>query len=111
MRIAECIGLWIATSFGLAMLVGKRLKRLTAKTEPKRKRPLDRSDVLGVGPTEIPAPETPAKQSATHPSHVARFSDASTFNEICDACGCTDATPEGTYALTQPCSQAKTKGE
>jgi hypothetical protein len=29
MRIAECIGLWIATSFGLAMLVGKRLKRLT----------------------------------------------------------------------------------
>jgi hypothetical protein len=32
MRIVECIGLWIAASFGLAVLVGKRLKRLTAKT-------------------------------------------------------------------------------
>jgi hypothetical protein len=46
-----------------------------------------------------------------HPSHGIRFSDASTFDAICDKCGCTDATPEGTYALSVQCLGKETATE
>lgn len=41
--------------------------------------------------------------SRSHPSHKIRFSDASTFDEICEKCGCTDASPAGTYGLSVQC--------
>jgi hypothetical protein len=55
--------------------------RYVAKTEPKRKRPLDRSDVLGVGPTEIPAPETASKPPT-------KFTGPAGYRSaICEHCG------------------------
>jgi len=39
-----------------------------------------------------------------HPSHVTRVSmDASTFDEICINCGCTDIVPGGWGKLADPC--------
>jgi hypothetical protein len=38
-----------------------------------------------------------------HPSHVTRFSDASTFDEICVNCGATDEVPGGWGQLAYPC--------
>lgn len=38
-----------------------------------------------------------------HPSHKTRFSDASTFDEICVNCGATDEVPGGWGALAKPC--------
>lgn len=38
-----------------------------------------------------------------HPSHVTRFSDASTFDEICMNCGSTDEVPGGWGQLAKPC--------
>lgn len=38
-----------------------------------------------------------------HLSHVTRFSDASTFDEICTSCGATDEVPGGWGALALPC--------
>jgi hypothetical protein len=46
---------------------------------------------------------TISKALGTHPSHKARFSDASTYDEVCDSCGATDATFEGENALAAPC--------
>jgi hypothetical protein len=43
----------------------------------------------------------------THPSHETRFSDASTFDEICVNCGATDAYGGG---LDSECSSPKPKG-
>lgn len=38
-----------------------------------------------------------------HPSHKTRFSDASTFDEICEICGATDEVPGGWGELAKPC--------
>jgi hypothetical protein len=38
-----------------------------------------------------------------HPSHVTRFSDASSFDEICVNCGATDQVPGGWGRLAYPC--------
>jgi hypothetical protein len=46
--------------------------------------------------------------SRSHPSHKIRFSDASTFDETCEKCGCTDATPAGTYGLSVQCLAQET---
>ena len=53
--------------------------------------------------------ETKGQKECVHPSHVTRFSDASTFDEICDVCGATD-NPLGLRGdgplgeLVKPCS-------
>ena len=39
-----------------------------------------------------------------HPSHVTRFSDASTFDEICVNCGARDEVSGGWGKLAKPCS-------
>ena len=41
-----------------------------------------------------------------HPSHITRFSDASTFDEICINCGATDEVPGGWGQLAFPCPNA-----
>lgn len=41
-----------------------------------------------------------------HPSHVTRFSDASTFDEICTKCGARDITGGGWGSLRVPCRKA-----
>jgi hypothetical protein len=41
-----------------------------------------------------------------HPSHVTRFSDASTFDEICVNCGAHDEVPGGWGMLVHPCPNA-----
>lgn len=46
-----------------------------------------------------------------HPSHKTRFSDASTFDEICVLCGATDQVPGGWGQLAYPCPEAKKKEE
>lgn len=38
-----------------------------------------------------------------HPTHQTRFSDASTFDEICVKCGATDQVPGGWGRLALPC--------
>ena len=38
-----------------------------------------------------------------HPSHVTRFSDASSFDEVCVNCGATDEVPGGWGKLAKPC--------
>lgn len=38
-----------------------------------------------------------------HPSHRTRFSDASTFDEICELCGAHDEVPGGWGQLEEPC--------
>jgi hypothetical protein len=38
-----------------------------------------------------------------HPSHQTRFSDASTFDEICEICGAHDEVPGGWGKLADPC--------
>lgn len=43
-----------------------------------------------------------------HPSHKTRFSDASTFDEICELCGATDEVPGGWGKLAGPCPKAET---
>jgi DNA-directed RNA polymerase subunit RPC12/RpoP len=40
-----------------------------------------------------------------HPSHVTRFSDASTYDEICVNCGAHDHTGGGWGRLALPCPQ------
>lgn len=40
-----------------------------------------------------------------HPSHITRFSDASTFDEICVNCGATDQVPGGWGQLAYPCGE------
>lgn len=50
-----------------------------------------------------------AKMSGPHPSHVTRFSDASTFDEICVNCGATDQVPGGWGKLAYPCPNPKEK--
>jgi hypothetical protein len=45
--------------------------------------------------------------SGLHPSHKTRFSDASSFDEICTLCGATDIVPGGWGALAKPCPKAK----
>lgn len=40
-----------------------------------------------------------------HPSHKTRFSDASSFDEICIYCGATDQVPGGWGQLAYPCSK------
>jgi hypothetical protein len=42
-------------------------------------------------------------QESCHPSHVTRFSDASSFDEICVNCGATDQVPGGWGRLAHPC--------
>jgi hypothetical protein len=37
------------------------------------------------------------------PSHVTRYSDASSFDELCVNCGATDAVPGGWGKLAEPC--------
>ena len=44
--------------------------------------------------------------SGLHPSHKTRFSDASTFDEICVNCGATDQVPGGWGQLAYPCPNA-----
>jgi hypothetical protein len=38
-----------------------------------------------------------------HPSHKTRFSDASSYDEICIYCGATDLVPGGWGELAYPC--------
>lgn len=45
--------------------------------------------------------------SGRHPSHKTRYSDASTFDEICDLCGATDQVPGGWGQLAYPCPGKK----
>lgn len=45
-----------------------------------------------------------------HPSHKTRFSDASSFDEICENCGATDQVPGGWGALAYPCPNAERQG-
>lgn len=45
--------------------------------------------------------------SGRHPSHKTRYSDASTFDEICDLCGATDQVPGGWGQLAYPCPGMK----
>ena len=45
-----------------------------------------------------------------HPSHVTRFSDASTFDEICVNCGATDEAPGGWGRLAYPCPNPPNQG-
>ena len=35
--------------------------------------------------------------------HHTRFSDASTFDEVCEVCGATDQVPGGWVKLAEPC--------
>lgn len=42
-------------------------------------------------------------QDGLHPSHVTRFSDASSFDEICVNCGETDIAGGGWGRLCLPC--------
>jgi hypothetical protein len=44
-----------------------------------------------------------------HPSHVTRFSDASTFDEICVNCGAHDDVPGGWGELAKPCTNPQKK--
>ena len=46
-----------------------------------------------------------------HPSHVTRFSDASTYDEICINCGATDIAPGGWGQLAYPCPKAPVQEE
>lgn len=46
-------------------------------------------------------------QMGKHPSHETRFSDASTFDEICVNCGATDEVPGGWGLLANPCNSPK----
>ncbi len=46
-----------------------------------------------------------------HPSHVTRFSDASSFDEICTLCGATDQVPGGWGKLAEPCPKSENKKE
>lgn len=39
-----------------------------------------------------------------HPSHKTRYSDASTFDEVCEQCGATDE--QGSTRLSEPCPNA-----
>lgn len=52
----------------------------------------------------IAALRQPAQPEAgKHPSHEARFSDASSFDEICEKCGATDIAGGGWGKLAEPC--------
>jgi hypothetical protein len=42
--------------------------------------------------------------SGPHHSHVTRYSDASTYDEICVNCGATDQVPGGWGKLVEPCT-------
>jgi len=53
-------------------------------------------------PVAHPAPEPGGK----HPSQRTRFSDASSFDEVCEACGATDIAGGGWGKLAQPCQAA-----
>jgi hypothetical protein len=44
-----------------------------------------------------------------HPSHVTRFSDASSFDEICINCGAHDEVPGGWGHLAYACPNMPTK--
>lgn len=44
-----------------------------------------------------------------HPSHVTRFSDASTYDEVCINCGATDEVPGGWGNLANGCPKMPTK--
>ncbi len=46
-----------------------------------------------------------------HPSHVTRYSDASSFDEICTNCGATDMVPGGWGQLALPCPSVPVKEE
>jgi hypothetical protein len=45
--------------------------------------------------------------SGLHPSHETRFSDASTYDEVCVLCGATDQVPGGWGDLAHPCPKAR----
>jgi hypothetical protein len=47
--------------------------------------------------------------SGPHASHVTRFSDASSFDEICVNCGATDEVPGGWGALGNICPEPLSK--
>ena len=49
--------------------------------------------------------------SGPHPSHVTRFSDASSYDEICINCGATDQVPGGWGKLAYPCPKTELKKE
>jgi hypothetical protein len=42
-----------------------------------------------------------------HPSHKTRSSDASSFDEVCTVCGCTDIAGAGWGKLKFPCNPVK----
>ena len=48
---------------------------------------------------------------APHPSHELRSSDASTFDFICEKCGCTDEVHGGWGKLALPCSRPSLAGD
>ena len=45
------------------------------------------------------------------PTHKTRFSDASSFDEVCVKCGATDIAGGGWGQLAQPCPKADSKDE
>lgn len=61
----------------------------------------------GVGKQVRPSMEK--IMESKHPSHVTRFSDASTFDEICVNCGATDIVPGGWGKLAEPCPKEPPK--
>lgn len=50
-------------------------------------------------------------ENILHPSHVTRYSDASSFDEICINCGAHDEVPGGWGNLALPCSNPQPKKE
>lgn len=48
--------------------------------------------------------DVPAKEDALHPSHKTRQSDASSYDEVCTACGATDIAGGGWGKLAEPCT-------
>lgn len=56
------------------------------------------------------ADQPPDPPDELHPSHETRFSDASTFDEICVNCGATDIAGGGWGRLRYPCQGSSHKG-
>jgi hypothetical protein len=49
------------------------------------------------------------EKAGVHPSHNTRYSDASSFDEICENCGATDDVMSGPGALMYPCRNPEGK--
>ncbi len=46
--------------------------------------------------------DIPVRPDCVHPTHRTRFSDASSYDEICELCGLTDQVPGGPGDLQYP---------